>query len=375
MINRLAKLSFEGIKKGILHRIKYSANKASYPTFLTYQFTNLCNSRCIMCGIWKNKRSNELMMDEIKKIFENDLFSRIRWINLTGGEPFLRQDVVETVKILNKLPALEGIAIPTNGFLADKIAENVKNILGVLSKNKFLSVTVSIDGLERAHDKIRGINGSFKKAISTIRELRKIKNKNFNLGVETTISKLNLGKLMESYLYLKKLVPYVGHTIALPSAGYFGNLNSNVFVTKDDYPKIIKFLKAIIKYGPEHAFYYNLLIDIMNGKSRKMLCLAGFKSVFMDQNGNLYPCAILSGNKKYFIGTALDKDILKKWFENNELRKGLKKEMICRRCSFSCDLINNIKEEFLQFSMFLLKNPKVAFGLAGKLNKFKGSYF
>ncbi|MBI2128611.1 radical SAM protein, partial [Candidatus Woesearchaeota archaeon] len=217
--------------------------------------------------------------------------------------------------------------------------------------------------------------GSFKKAISTIRELRKIKNKNFNLGVETTISKLNLGKLMESYLYLKKLVPYVGHTIALPSAGYFGNLNSNVFVTKDDYPKIIKFLKAIIKYGPEHAFYYNLLIDIMNGKSRKMLCLAGFKSVFMDQNGNLYPCAILSGNKKYFIGTALDKDILKKWFENNELRKGLKKEMICRRCSFSCDLINNIKEEFLQFSMFLLKNPKVAFGLAGKLNKFKGSYF
>lgn len=375
MINRLAKLSFEGIKKGILHRIKYSANKASYPTFLTYQFTNLCNSRCIMCGIWKNKRSNELMMDEIKKIFENDLFSRIRWINLTGGEPFLRQDVVETVKILNKLPALEGIAIPTNGFLADKIAENVKNILGVLSKNKFLSVTVSIDGLERAHDKIRGINGSFKKAISTIRELRKIKNKNFNLGVETTISKLNLGKLMESYLYLKKLVPYVGHTIALPSAGYFGNLNSNVFVTKDDYPKIIKFLKAIIKYGPEHAFYYNLLIDIMGGKSRKMLCLAGFKSVFMGQNGNLYPCAILSGNKKYFIGNALDKDILKKWFENNELRKSLKKEVICRRCSFSCDLINNIKEEFLQFSMFLLKNPKVAFGLAGKLNKFKGSYF
>lgn len=375
MITKLAKLSFEGIKNGVLHRIKYSANMASCPTFLTYQFTNLCNSRCIMCGIWKNKKNNEMAIKEIKKISENRLFSRIRWINLTGGEPFLRNDIVEAIEILNRLPNLEGIAIPTNGFLTEKITKNVKTILSVLNKNRFLSVTVSVDGLERAHDKMRGINGSFKKAISTIKDLRKIKNKNFNLGVETTISKLNLDELMESYLYLKKLVPYVGHTIALPSAGYFGNLNSGVFIAKEDHPKIIRFLKAITKYEPEHAFYYNMLIDIMNGKNRKMLCLAGFKSMFMNQNGNLYPCAILSGNKKYFIGNALDKDVLKKWFENNELRKGLKNEMICKRCSFSCDLINNIKEEFLQFSVFLLKNPKVAFSLARKLNKFKGSYF
>lgn len=375
-ITKLMKLSFEGVRKGVLHRIRYGMSKAALPTFLTYQLTNLCNSRCVMCGIWKNKKQDELSINKIKGIFDNALFSKIRWINLTGGEPFLRKDLVEAVKILNMLPKLEGIAIPTNGLLTGNIVSTVKKILAVLNKKKFLSVTVSIDGTEATHDKIRGIEGGFKMSIATIKELAKIKNKNFNLGVETTISKFNLDELMESYLYLKEIVPYVAYTIAFPSAGYFGNLSSgNIFVTAKDYPKIIKFLNILARYEPEHAFYYNMLIGILKDGNRKITCLGGFKSIFMDQHGNLYPCAILSGNKKYFIGNALDDGILKKWVGNNALRKNLKKETICKKCSFSCDLINNIKEEFLQFSMFLLKHPRVAFGLAKKLKKFKGSYF
>jgi len=73
--------------------------------FVNYLITWKCNSRCMMCNIWKKGPSaqKELQIDEIENLFADPLLSKLEWIQLSGGEPFLRKDIAEIVRILLKL--------------------------------------------------------------------------------------------------------------------------------------------------------------------------------------------------------------------------------------------------------------------------------
>ena len=139
----LLKKVFHGIINGINYHIKYKLNYGMKPTYLIYQITQRCNGKCIMCNIWDKEFKKEVEINDISKAFSDRLFDNLKWIVLTGGEPFLRNDLVEIIKILNKLPHLKWITINTNGFLTKKIISNVKDILKILRADITLSLTVS----------------------------------------------------------------------------------------------------------------------------------------------------------------------------------------------------------------------------------------
>ena len=92
----------------------------------------------------------------------------LRDINITGGEPFLRDDLVEIVRILDEHCDHPRIVISTNGFERRRIAHAAP---GLLKIGRNVGIAVSLDGIGEKHDEIRGIPGGFDKVVETLKQL------------------------------------------------------------------------------------------------------------------------------------------------------------------------------------------------------------
>jgi len=100
------------------------------PFFLVFEITKACNNNCLYCyNVWKENRDypkEELDIDQIKRLFEK-IFADEKPVGvaLTGGEPMLRPDVFDIVKIIKSFGVIVGLA--TNGTLLN--AEKVKRLV------------------------------------------------------------------------------------------------------------------------------------------------------------------------------------------------------------------------------------------------------
>ncbi len=289
----------------------------------------------------------------------------------------MRKDLEEILNILNRLPKLEGIAIPSNGLMGNLIVKRAESMLEALDKNKFLSITLSIDGFEKTHDKQRGVKGGYKKVIKTFEGLKELEKKysNFNVGIQPTISKANLYEMEDFYEYMKKKTKNIGFAVMLTSEGYYDNQDSSVALGSKDRKIIARFFSKVLKEQPQYGFYYSKLIDMFKKGRRDFGCLSGYLTLYMDPYGNSYPCPVLCSGKKYFIGNLLKNP--KSWFGKraSRIRLKLKKEPECKRCTMMCDLINMAKVEFFEHSSFLIQHPRITKNLAKKIARDKNPYF
>jgi MoaA/NifB/PqqE/SkfB family radical SAM enzyme len=138
-----------------------------------------------------NKIKNEfLTFDELEKIANS--IKNILCLSITGGEPFIREDIVEIVNIFLKKNKVRRYQMPTSGFNTSLI---LKKTIFILDKNPNIPfrIHVSLEGNEEIHEKIRQRKNSFKNAVETILELNKLKKKYsyFDVGVVTTINNIN----------------------------------------------------------------------------------------------------------------------------------------------------------------------------------------
>ncbi|MCX6748012.1 MAG: radical SAM protein, partial [Candidatus Pacearchaeota archaeon] len=171
---------------------------------LTYK----CNSRCKMCGIWKKYKKNpelaknELTFSEFKEFIDKNRF--IKDITLSGGEPFLVPELEKMYLYIDSKGYHTGTA--TNAILKDKIIKTEESLLKKLSGKNFHGLTISIDGLEKEHDRIRGIKGLFNNALELVKwGLEKQKEyKFFNINVSHTITSHNYDKLGEFIDFFSK---------------------------------------------------------------------------------------------------------------------------------------------------------------------------
>jgi len=174
----------------VLFWIKRKRGKRGLYLFVT----NRCNYSCIHCFLGGDTkvREKELTVSEIQKAY-NSLRKKIGGVSITGGEPFLREDIVEICKIFQEPPFVSGIFFNTNGFAPDLITNQVKKILANAPKKQKIIITVSLDGLEEMHDKIRTKKSAFKSATKTIRLLKKLEqgNPNFRVRAQCTLMEIN----------------------------------------------------------------------------------------------------------------------------------------------------------------------------------------
>jgi len=166
--------------------------------------TTKCNSRCKHCFFWKNLNNDEeLTLDEIEKI-SFSLKKPLSTLILSGGEPFLREDIAKICKSFSKNNRTKRIVIPTNGFLTDRICEKTEEILNNCDSK--IAIQVSLDGMKKTHDEIRGVKDMFRNSCRTIVKLKELqkKYKNFySLSVMTVVSRKNFGEIEKLNDYVR----------------------------------------------------------------------------------------------------------------------------------------------------------------------------
>lgn len=167
----------------------------------------------------------------------------------------------------------------------------------------------------------------------------------------------------------------ISFTLPSISGGYFNNEeNTEVLLDRKNFDTVIKFLKNVNKKYPEHSFYNTMLIEYLLQGRRRFKCLAGYKTIYMDNVGKIFPCAILSDNEAdYCFGNMVHKNTEQLYFgsKGKNLRKKLNNCSTCKTCIFSCDLRNNFREEFYEFAKFYIKNPHYSFKILNKIIKRK----
>ena len=151
--------------------------------------TYRCNARCAMCGIWKAESGADLAIDTCRK-----LPASLRDINLTGGEPYLREDLPALHAACREACPDAQTMISSNGILTERIIAATRE----MARNEpHIGVAISIDGPPRVHDRVRGVKGTFEKAMATVSRLQDAGIHNLRLAF--TCTHTNVSHMQEVY--------------------------------------------------------------------------------------------------------------------------------------------------------------------------------
>ncbi|MDO9577941.1 MAG: radical SAM protein [Candidatus Cloacimonadales bacterium] len=329
---------FELLPKILLYKMY---RQFGFPRIMPMSFTvsalYRCNSRCKTCNIWK-KQCQELSISEYKKIFKK-IGKAPYWITISGGEPFLRRDLVDLCKTIYHYSKPAIINIPTNGILTSSIVNNVKAIAEYCKKSQII-INLSIDGIDKQHDDIRQIPGNYKKVIHTFESLKKLKIPNLSVGIHTVISKFNVQDFTSIANSLMELKPDSYITEIAEERHELDTMFSGITPDVLSYRSVIDFLIHRIKNGNfkgmnkiTQAFrieYYNLVKKILRDKKQIIPCYSGIASAQISPDGDIWSCCI----KAKSLGNLHDHDYSFKriWFSrkaNKERRSIKNKECYC----------------------------------------------
>lgn len=355
-MNRLKKL-----RKWIVGIWRYnflSKYSILLPREIIVNLTYRCNSRCIMCNIWRSKPRKEMGLMEWKKVIKDPFFSEIKAITISGGEPILHPEFEEIAELLiNEVPKLEQLSVITNGFLAKRVTSKIENLAKLCIKNKiYLSVSVSLDGIDDKHSEVRRITDAFKKTSKTIEKLKKMKRRyGFNLNIGSVILKQNLGDFGKTKKWLQNKRINYGFQIVGFHENFVNNLETELMINfdKNDKKELIRVLNILKKQGGLRAYYWQDLIEMYQyGKNRTTPCPFLFDQAAIDGLGNVFYCLSERpiGNflkeKRRILDIYKDKkNIL---FRNNLIKTA------CKNCNSGCDVNKAIAYDLKKFLWFRL---------------------
>lgn len=310
------------------------------PSIIVLFTSYRCNARCVMCYAWhKQAQSKELSPADIKRIFSDKILSEsIQIINLTGGEPTMRKDLIEIIDILvSACRNLKRIDISTNGINTEEVVDVIEQALALaLRHNVNLGVGVSLDGVSSTHDRIRGVTGAFERVDRTIDELKELTGlyPSSSFGVNFTITKDNYTVLQETFNYAMRKNIGINFTLAaLSEIGVESVQVKDSFLlsqeSRKDIPDFIQFLVAGRYIHPDYA---NFLLHWLNFGERKGPCVfRNGKGFLCEPDGSLYQC----GNFREFkIGNLLEKDFSELIRKQKDFASFYKRR--CRGCNSNC---------------------------------------
>lgn len=255
---------------------KYDLSKM--PTDVSLILTYRCQMRCKMCDIWEHptRKNEEFTAKDLEKL------PNFKFVNITGGEPFVRNDLEEIVEVMFKKS--ERVVISTSGWHYDRIIKLAKRFPNI-------GIRVSIEGLPTMNDDLRGRVGGFDRGIRTLLKLKEMGVKDIGFG--QTVSNRNSHDLLPLY-ELSKSMDMEFATASFHNSYYF-HKGDNFVDNKDEvishFNELIERLMKENKPKSWFRAFFNLgLINYINGKPRMLPCQAGTANFFIEPNGDVYPC-------------------------------------------------------------------------------------
>ena len=277
--------------------------------------TYRCNAKCNMCNVWQNptKPTEEITLDDIKKLPE------MAFTNITGGEPFIREDIPDIVRELYKKS--DRIVISTNGYFTDRIIALCKEFPKV-------GIRISIEGMQQTNDAIRRIPDGFERGYDTLKTLVEMGHPDVGFGM--TVQDSNCEDLVPLYELSDKMGMEFA-TATLHNSFYFHKDDNKVndkYKVAQNFEKLInELLKSKSPKKWFRAYFNHGLINYIYGNKRLLPCDMSKNAFFIDPFCDVVPC---NGMKeKAVMGNLREQDWNTLW-NSDQAQK-------VRECTKHCD--------------------------------------
>lgn len=336
-----------------LNLVKLVSN-TGIPKYIIYFVTARCNAKCKMCFYWRQRDhanpASELTLVEIEKITQ--YLGNISIVSLTGGEPFLREDISKISQIFINNCSPKILEIATNAILTNKIESALRDLLPY-SKKTIVEIQLSLDGLGEIHDKIRGVNGAFDKFLDTFQMLSELKKlyKNLKIKINCTVSENNEDSVINlSHFIHKKFNPDV-FFISFPHGDSedgelrFPSLKKFIELTRS-FKKTIKLKNKwdpyrLLLLSLKMTYWDELFNLLLRRKDTGSFCRAGQRIIIIDESGQVFPCEPLW----YKIGGLREVDYNIREIISSENMKLFKDRYLAKgncHCTWGCVIMNSI---------------------------------
>lgn len=329
------------------YRIAKKFNRP-YLRFVLFHVTERCNAKCEMCDDWKKIPPKSIDIEEFEKIIRNSkALHKIRSLALMGGESLtLWEDIFEAMRIVQRHCPETEVYANSNCILSDVLVENIKKIRAI---NPNFSFYLSLDGLEETHDKIRGVGGTFKGVMNTMRLLKEA---GIKFSISYTIVPENYNQIYKTWkICMEKGASAFSCRFASTGA-YFDNIGADYSLNQEQMKEAYKQLEQI-------GFAENFLIygAMKHNQGERILpCGAGYFSVYVTPDLEVLPCTHCALD--WTMGNLRDYDYCFERLLDSERAKYVRKELVdkCKTC------INDV--EFC--ATYAMEQFKIAKWLWGK---------
>lgn len=264
---------------------------------VNFPITDNCNSRCTMCNIWKNNVTNEISPEEIFRVLSGSSFAKVKHLGISGGEPTLRKDLVRCVEaIITALPMLETLSITSHGYSNSRWRRFLPLIKHMLEeRNISFSLNISIDGYEKRHDLIRGIDGAFDKARKTIQVALDL---GVRLQLQYTISTMNVYSMQLALSYARNIGVEIIFRLATNIERLYNADRSEVFVSREERSFVADFFSSEDLLAQTRSLSRKLYYDRMqrwltgDDGSRGMPCYFKDQGMLLTSSLQLFNCSV-----------------------------------------------------------------------------------
>jgi MoaA/NifB/PqqE/SkfB family radical SAM enzyme len=301
MNRNLLKLITQLCRNGIRHRYRRLTGKPGKPAAISFEITHDCIARCIMCNIWKiPARVPNLPIADWLALLSSPVLDDLRELDVTGGEPFLRRDLIDlfdgicALKNAN-LKKLRAVAVTTNGFLTRRVVTAVEDIAHRLYRENIELVMVcAMDAAGPVHERIRRVKDAWPKLNETIQGLIDLRRHypNLIIGVKTTILPINVDELdgIADYAEENRLFTIISPCIITKGRYLNPELAGEMAFRAEDIAKMIDFYQ---RDRSAWSYHGSRLIEYFRTGAMHKPCTCGYNYFFVRSNGDVYLCPLI----------------------------------------------------------------------------------
>lgn len=325
----------------------------AYPIDAVIAVTYKCQARCNMCSIWQIKKHYDVEPDVYRKLPET-----LMDVNLSGGEPYLRKDLAEIVRIVHERLPQARIVVSSNGFLGDRLIPRALELREIFPNIGF---GFSIDGVGEKHDEIRGTPGGFATTTGVVRALKK--EGVTNIRIAFTLTMQNADHMIKVYELSKELGVDFTMSVSHDSEFFFGQHQTTVMADsrrqlgsgglRNDFERIIRGELASMhwkRWGRAFGMYgmYRLIAD----GEPLFYSRPGVDYFYLDPKGDVYPSVL----HNYVMGNLVERDFAALWNSEQADEARARCEAERRPYWLGCMLRKAFLDHRFDIGMWILQN-------------------
>lgn len=342
-------------------RLALGRKHAAAPVYLIHHVTDRCNARCRHCFIIHDgdyaipdgvAGGNVLTLQETAKLTRT-LGPNLYTVQLTGGEPMLRADLLGIVRHYYANTPVRYVQVCTNGFFTDRTVALAETIMGEDRTRRF-GFAMSVDDLGERHDQNRGIPGLFEQLLITVRELQGLQRSfpGLQVSVNVTVTWHNQEHLEEIYEFLTNKVGIQNVVSTLvrgrPSDPGSGGVDVNRYEqftercaegwARGEHAGFRTFFEARL-VNAQNVFTRRKNVALVRDPAERNTCYAGDLSGVIYADGAVAMCEEVP----YTIGNLRDWDLdfMALWRSDIAERTRARRDASVCRCTHECFAVCN----------------------------------